>query len=1537
MKRLLSLFLCLLAVAAALTVSSLAKTAVLEDDYAKESDFVVASFNGTKPFFADGLNLTPVEDACYWLGDLVSRYGLRYVSFIGNMSSGPNFVHAQYVAQQGHTEKELVEANVADEEWMRDFEALKNTASLLTDMEIAYGVSIGQNDYCGGGFERNNHLQTVFDSGDYIGTSGYEYEMYDSNNMVVYIKDGKSSYLVYQLEAFPRQSVLNWFNTVQENNLDKRAVVFTTSFLDPKGEMYTQHDWNLSQSEWLAVYTKYSTTVRTRILHNDKPRDGTNLWEYAFSKWDNIVCIVSATGNSGAEIVTNTFKNKNGYDVAAVMANLEGNLAASGNAYPLLIKFSEEDKTVDVRFGVPYHNKTGGYIEDTHKVIKLNLADLPAPDPVTVLPKVATQTNGNNKAYINGYAGNLFKPNDNMTKAEACTIFARLLTGSQTIPDGYTTRFTDVKHGDWFYNAIAYLDETGYFFTNTSNKYNPNAKITRAEFVELAYFASNLTAKSDITFTDVDESNKYYDAIVAAAATGLVNGYGDGSFKPNATITRAEVVTVINRLISVLANADTVSRTHLDTVFSDIGGHWAEYQILMASNSNVHGDYYYDADLTQLKKSGTEVYFENDYIKVSIARKGGKVTSVINKMTGEDMNLASASPWFSYIINASGATVQPAEVDVENGRLKTTYKDGTVAYYIIDVKKDHFTVTLDTNLPSSLSGAVICNLTVNAPWELDNPEAYGLSGVPMTTTVNNHYYPGGSSKAAKGTTYTYLGVPTLGAKLGVAFSRMTEHRNHLKSIADAIDPAKGITSTHGGAYALDNSDIFGDYVIINSGLYPDNATETAQLANKYSIEQMDLHQGSNFITADFNFITARNEQEKKDETFITAKVFKERIADKVRAEGIQLGLHTYSSLVPSNAKNILTNPKWQQQLCFDEETYTVRGKLSKFRTNIKTNEDASKFVVTGSSIPWNNVHTRYILIDEEIIYVQSGSSSGFLNVRRGQLGTKPSEHADGAVIRQLLGWYGMFQPQPLSELFYKIAEDTAKAYNEGGFEMIYLDGLESFAHNGLYDSRQGYYIYAEFVRTVVSNCEVKPLIEFSTFATYLWSARARGGATDYAYRAYKNHKEGHLNAMLKTYPNIFYTATLGWFNYLPDKDSQFKDTTTRTMYRDDLDHMGSIGIAYNFSTVCQPFSISAFNEKTRLSDNFMYYGLYTRLREANYFSPEVRNTIKNGKYEYKVFMQEDGSWAFKEMTYFKHKIYDISEPNFAKGSANNPFDAQTPFIRLEQRYSTKGENGTVIYAFDENKPVTEIKGKYSFSNIDATGKTALKIRVFGNNSVSDAILITLRGVNTAEAGRNDYFIPLNFSGWKEIILLEANNDDYEGYTFSGISTGGINYETYRAHANFSALNSVTVTLCGSCSGVKIDDLVAFEPIDAPVKNPSLTVDGKTIAFDAELHGGDFIEYYPDENKAYLNYYTQIYDAEGKWVDDEAHVKEITFTGKLEVPKGKFNFSYKAEAMTDLTTRAHVVIGVSGATVENPSDWTEPKVDMPVDIEKVRLY
>ncbi len=1544
----LKIFLSLLVLSCLLSLGSLAATVEFEDDYISDNEFVIASLNSVRPFISDKDKTEYLEDAMYWLTDIATPYNLKYVSFVGNTTGGARYEYHSLSKELGLTVhadiiSALDNACLNDKVQNGEFETLKETASILTEAKIPYGVSLDMNDYVGGGYNRNNILASTFTINDFVPDNSIKTEFYDNNNYAIITTVGKTSYIIYQLEAYPRQNIIDWFNQTNANHLDKRAIIFTTSFTDKNGNMYTQHDWSLSMSEWIKTYKNFTTKMIKTMVNTGSPHDGENLWNACFVNNDNILCVVTSNDATGTNIVTNTFKTANGYPIVSIHANLEGTFSDANKAYPLLIKFSEEDMALDVRFAVPYYNKVGGYVKETQKTIKLDkLLEMPEPDPVLSLKKISYQANGNNVAYINGYENNLFKPNNNMTKAEACTIFARLLAGSQTIPEGFTSRFSDVKPEDWYYKAIAYLDANGYLYTTEGDKYNPNAKITRAEFVELAYFTSNLEATKSIKFTDVSETSKYYKAIKAAAASGLVNGYGDGSFKPDATITRAEVVTVINRLVSLVANERTVSKEHVDKVFSDISGHWAEYNILMASNDKVYSKDFYSINPDTLKEDKKTVYFENDYIKVSILKNNGVVSEIINKMTGENVVTESVTPWFTYIVNKSKANIQPSSVAIDNGRLKVTYKDSSVLYFIIDVKDSYFSVTLDSNIPSDASAVVMCQLAINAPWELDNPDAFGISGIPMTTTVLTEDYPGGSSKKVKGTVNAIDGVNAICSKFGVAFSRMTEHRDFLKKIVDDIDPKYGITSTHGGPYALDHQDIYYDYVIVQTSLNTTNAEETASLAKKYSVEQIDIHQGSTFVQGDFNFTALRTRSEASINKYIDAATFKKRVGDKFLEKGLQLSLHTYSSLVYPGAITLLSDPQYQKDIVTAEQTWTLREKISKSKLNLKTYEDASVFKTGEGNIPYNgHPGSKYILIDEEIILIGQGTTSGFINVKRGQCGTKAVAHEDGAIIYQLYGWFGGFQPKPLSPLFYKVAELTAKAYNDGGFEMIYLDGLESFGRDFFTTTSERYYVYAEFLRTVVSNCKVDPIIEYSSMFPYLWAARARGGAIDPAKRAFKSFMNLHLSSQ-SNYKNYFYTATAGWFNYCPDSTSRYKDTNVRSIYRDDLDYFGSLCIGYNFGTVCSGFSINNFNAPTRLSDNFMYYGLYTRLRESNYFAPEVREQLLNSEYEHKVFKQADGSWAFKEMKYLKHKVYDASVDSLSAQSFNNPFDEQTPFIRIEQRYSTeaKQEDGVLVYDFEE-KAANELKGKNAVSSsVDIEGKIALKLKVYGNGSPTDALLLTLWGKSSTHDGRNDYFVPLNFTGWKEIVLVEVNNEDHEGYDFSG---NGVEPATsphnvaFSSTIKYSGFTGITVSCSGACTGVKLDTLTAYTPIDAPAKNPSITIGDKTITFNAELHSSDYIEYYPDENKAYLNYYTQIYNDDGSWKSDEAHTKEITFSGSVTVPSGNFTYKYKTEALTSYPTRAQVVIGLSGKVLANPDTWVAPTVDMPADIEKVTLY
>ncbi len=1538
MKKFFLPLLTLLLVFSVFSTVALAKTVDLTDDYAEDASIVFASFNGAKPFLSGLNNVETLEEACYWITDYAELLNIKYVSFLGKLTSDTYYIYDRIVLQDGKTQAELNAANATDETRLAEYEGLRKIGNILTRQGIPYGVSLHLRDYYANGFNRGNLLANEFIVDDFIGDSDVTAISYDTNNFATIIESNGASYIVYQLEAYPKQAVVNWFNNTNAQHLDKRAFVFTTSFADANGDMYTQYD--PTKHTFTNAPDKGNSTLTSNMVWTGTPYDGNQLWNYALGLHDNIVLIMSANPELGTEIVTKTFKNTNGYTVVSAVANLIKGYETAG-AYPILIKFSEENKTLDLRYAVPYHNVNGGYIEESVVTITLDkLAPLPEPDPMTLLPKIPAQYNGANKSYINGYEGNIFKPNANMTKAEASTIFARLLTGSTTLPTGNSTRFLDVKEGDWYYDAIAYLD-TNYFYNSyESDKYLPNTPITRGEFVELAYLASNLVVGHPVKFKDVDETHKYYDAIMAAAASGLINGYEDSTFRPDATITRAEVVTIINRLLSLVVSNQTIDKEHLTNTFKDISGHWAELQVLMASNSNVHGKNFYEIDPSIFTESAGSIWFENKQLKVGISKKNGKVTDLVYVPTGESVLASSTTPWFAYLTTSSGAVLSPNSVELVDGRLKTTFKGGYEVYFIIDVKDNYFSIELDSNLPKELSYLSFGTFAFDYIGSQTDEDTFRASGLSMDTKAVLQTAPGGlvthTTKAnvynmtGTGVTknnYVYVGIDTMGAKYAVAFSKMDVHRDILKEITDDIDPSRGIKSTMGGAYGLDQPELKEDYAITHS-VYPSNAEAFAKTFNTFNIEVIDLHYGTTFTTGDFNFIGSRTEEESKNGTFVDAATFKERVTDVFNSYGVDIAIHTYCQGIDPKATGILSDPKWQKQLLYNPETYTLRGDLSKYRVTVKTYEDASKYTCSSDAVAYSSSEqfTQYLLIDEEIIRVTKGrgTSSGFMQVSRGQLGTKAAEHKDGAEIKQLVGLWSTFQPIPGSELYYHIADNTAKAYNESGATMIYLDAQDGM-HSLIEGDRVNYY-KTEFIRRILSQCNTDPIIESAAWSISMWQAGGRAGAVDVTHRNIKARTKGHYQTYVPYYDQMYYGSNMGWYAFDPDGSSEFKNTYAKTIFRDDLDYLGAITLASDCTMVPNGVS-STLSPKgnTRYADNLLYYGVYARLRKADYFSEEVKEIIKNGKYEYRLIEQEDGSFAFKEMYYDKHKIYSLEGLGDVTGEGNNPFGSQTPFVRIEHNYSTNGENEIVLVEIDESKDVSSVKGAKTIKATNISGNNVLKVNVLGNGK-DGAILISL---DNGSGGHADYFITTSHTGWKEFVLGEVDNGEYTvtGHSFAQADTSWANYPTYHNSADFTRISRVQIGVSGDVSGVKIDDIKAYKVFDAPVKNPTVKIGSSTMTFETVMNSGDFIEYYPDENKAYHTYYDESYDEEGKYTGSVYHTKEISFSGKLTVNTGKFTYTYSAEPTTDAPTRARVVIGTQGGIIANPADWVAPEVDM----------
>ena len=141
------------------------------------------------------------------------------------------------------------------------------------------------------------------------------------------------------------------------------------------------------------------------------------------------------------------------------------------------------------------------------------------------------------------------RPEGKITRAEVATIYFRMLTDeSRTKFWSQSNAYSDVKTGDWFNNAVSTLSKAGIIAGYEDGSFRPNGYITRAEFATIAARFFDVTYNGKDLFPDIS-GHWAKDYINQAANKGFVNGYEDGTFKPDRNITRAEAVTLVNRTL----------------------------------------------------------------------------------------------------------------------------------------------------------------------------------------------------------------------------------------------------------------------------------------------------------------------------------------------------------------------------------------------------------------------------------------------------------------------------------------------------------------------------------------------------------------------------------------------------------------------------------------------------------------------------------------------------------------------------------------------------------------------------------------------------------------------------------------------------------------------------------------------------------------------------------------------------------------------------------------------------------------------------
>ena len=189
-------------------------------------------------------------------------------------------------------------------------------------------------------------------------------------------------------------------------------------------------------------------------------------------------------------------------------------------------------------------------------------------------------------AYVVGYSDGTVRPNANISRAEVATIFFRLL--KKEVRDGNLTTeniFADVTDGQWHNKAISTMAKLDIVKGRRADSFDPDASITRAEFAAICARFNTKPVENSGSFSDIS-GHWAENEIERAAAFGWISGYPDGTFRPDARITRAEAMTMINRVLCRMPQSESDLLDSMVTWPDNKPSDWHYLAVQEATNSH---------------------------------------------------------------------------------------------------------------------------------------------------------------------------------------------------------------------------------------------------------------------------------------------------------------------------------------------------------------------------------------------------------------------------------------------------------------------------------------------------------------------------------------------------------------------------------------------------------------------------------------------------------------------------------------------------------------------------------------------------------------------------------------------------------------------------------------------------------------------------------------------------------------------------------------------------------------------------------------
>ncbi|GMW02403.1 MAG: hypothetical protein AMXMBFR84_35390 [Candidatus Hydrogenedentota bacterium] len=884
--------------------------------------------------------------------------------------------------------------------------------------------------------------------------------------------------------------------------------------------------------------------------------------------------------------------------------------------------------------------------------------------------------------------------------------------------------------------------------------------------------------------------------------------------------------------------------------------------------------------------SNEPLVFEADSFRYVLSRNATSV-AFVDKTTGQDYcDNTSGIPFAVWIDERAHPASSATLVD---GQLVVQFTDASrQATFRVTPSKQSLVFELVSLSPASTPLRELQFATIPLTLKGTLEEPFAVSPLALNIETYCPTIPGYTATLPGVKCFEKLGM--VGAAVAIVGCPSPQLRDALK---DAITGAPGIPqSSNGGPWAMDSPINQQSYFLDTTGKVNEQTVSSwIDMLNALGIKQLDLHGGYAFRFGDYMPNPAE---------YPNGRESLKAVVNALHDAGIAAGLHTYAMFIAKDTPWVTPIP--DPGLAKNAQ-FTLATDLTTADTTVPVLES------TELMSPLTGFHHRNsatIQIDDELIVFSNVSKIepyAFTECTRGAYGTAIAFHDKGANVYHLKECFGLFAPDPESDLFHKVIAETAKTYNECGFDMMYMDALDG---SDVLDVKAGgefgWYYAAKFTYELMRQLKKPPLMEMSTFGHHLWAVRSRMGAWDACQRAPHTFADIHVLSN-NEWRKHFLPTNLGWWGVFPWSGVQPKRSLP-----EDVEYICAKALGTNSSLSL----LLGFNPATYpTSDNQQRLGSiiqrYENLRLQGSLPESIRDQLAKPGQAFHLDTSVKGTYRIRPAAYLRH---DVNSSSGAESwTVDNPFSSQLPSIRIETQLSAHAydsEKSAVIEDFGDlgaYNPVqtppgvtanftvvsnpTKVDGvsaAFTAKNDSADryrswatvgrmfdppidlNNRGLGLWIHGDGK-GEILNIQIRSPKHVTFALTEHYVRIDFSGWRYVELIESEDYTIEHYEWpysvprsewekNLASAMSFAYPVYHAHLNYGQIGELHIAVNDIPPGEEIQ--VYLSPIRSvrhrivELRNPGITINGTAIAIPVALESGQMLELVPPRSFTLLD-------------------------------------------------------------------------------------